>query len=92
MVTMPTTPTRNRDFRLTNNAQLWLILLPSKLISIISDAVAIVQCDDLTCHNNNNSRLNESVIHAILLPLTPDDMTWSGWCGIMIIMLLHLYK
>ena len=48
MVTMPTTPTRNRDFRLTNNAQLWLILLPSKLISIISDAVAIVQCDDLT--------------------------------------------
>ena len=45
MVTMPTTPTRNRDFRLTNYAQLWLILLPSKLISIISDAVAIIQCD-----------------------------------------------
>ena len=55
-------------------------------------SVAIVQCDDLTCHNNNNSRWNESVIHAILLPLTPDDMTWSGWCGIMIIMLLNLYK
>ena len=43
----------------------------------------------VTSHNNNNSRWNESVIHAMLLPLTvPDDMTWSGWCGIMIIMLV----
>ena len=38
--------------------------------------------------SHNNSRWNESVILAILLPLTPDDMTWSGWCGIMIIMLV----
>ena len=53
---MPTTPTRNRDFRLTNNAQLWLIPLPSKLISIISDAVAIVQCDDLTCHKSQQQQ------------------------------------
>ena len=42
----------------------------------------------VTSHNNNNSRWNESVILAILLPLTPDDMTWSGWCGIMIIILV----
>ena len=90
MVTMPTTPTRNRDIRLTNNAQLWLILLPSKLISIISDAVAIVQCDDLT--QQQQQQMKRIGDNAILLPLTPDDMTWSGWCGIMIIMLLNLYK
>ena len=95
MVTMPTTPTRNRDFRLTKNAQLRLILSPSKLISIISlnDAVAIIQCDDLSTTTAYDR--NESVILAILLPLTPDEITWSGWCGIniiVIIMLLNLYK
>ena len=75
MVTMPTTPTRNRDFRLTKKAQLQLILLPSKLISIISDAVAIVQCDDLSQQQWQMKRIGDALILAVLLPLTADDIT-----------------